>query len=62
VKGDDSDVSVDQRAAREGVEEESKKGVVGVIARTVIGGETVADDQRLLMGRDGLASRGTRLI
>jgi hypothetical protein len=36
--------------------------VVGVIARTVIGGEIVADDQRLLMERDGLASRGARLI
>jgi hypothetical protein len=36
--------------------------MVGVIARPAVGGEIVADDQRLLMERDGLASRGMRLI
>jgi hypothetical protein len=36
--------------------------MVRVIARPAVGGEIVADDQRLLMERDGLASRGMRLI
>ncbi len=53
-------MSVDQRAL-ERVGRESKKGVDGGLARAVMGGEIVADDQRLLMGGETADGQGARL-